>query len=137
MPATFSCQLSRAVRISTGIVASLFAPALEHAQAVEQRQAQVEHHRVEGFVRAQVMRVAAVVGLVDDIARLLEPGAQLRAQQRIVLDQQHPHAAAPPAVHLRSPSRGSAFALDFEHLRGAASSSSLSNCPSACNSLIS
>src|SRR5690606_32453133 len=107
------------------------APTLEHAQAIEQRQPEVKHNGVVGFGVALEVGIAAVVGLVDRVAGLLQAGANLRAQGRIVFDEQQSHGVAGGAGkaygRVRS-SRRSTWAV-------AASSSSLSNLPSGCNSL--
>ena len=104
------------------------APAPEHAQAVEPRQSEIEHDRVEGFGLAQVLRVGPVAGLVDRVAGVFEPGAQLCAQQRVVLDEQDPHRA-PPAAEPRR--------LTASTCAVAASTLSLSSCPPACSSFTS
>src|SRR5690606_20728730 len=99
----------------------------------EQRQPEVKHNGVVGFGVALEVGIAAVVGLVDRVAGLLQAGANLRAQGRIVFDEQQSHGVAGGAGkaygRVRS-SRRSTWAV-------AASSSSLSNLPSGCNSLIS
>jgi hypothetical protein len=81
------------------------APASEHGETVEQRQAQVEHDRVVGLGVALEVRVAAIVGFIDRIAGLF------------VLDNQDAHQRAPAGGWLRDllpitvPSRASTLSL--------------------------
>ena len=67
------------------------APFLEDADAVEHRQAEIEHHRVIGFGVAEEVALLAVRGLVDDIARIGEGGHQLPVQIGIVFNDKHAH----------------------------------------------
>ena len=64
------------------------APAPQHAQAVDQRQAQVQHGGVEALDLAQVLAVAAVGGVVHGVAGLGQGVAQLAGQRGFVFDQQ-------------------------------------------------
>ncbi|MDG5975977.1 peptidase [Hydrogenophaga taeniospiralis CCUG 15921] len=67
------------------------APALEHRQPVEHRQAQVEHHRVKRLRVAQEVGLAPVVGLIHRVASFHQARAQLRAQGGFVFNQQDAH----------------------------------------------
>ena len=97
-----SDQLSRAVSTSTGIFAAFLAPAVEHGQAVDLGQAEIEDHRVVIFGRAEIMAVLAVGGEVDRIAGAFERRAQLAPEIGFVFDDQNAHCMLPGAVHLRA-----------------------------------
>ena len=86
-----SDQLSRAVSTRTGILRAFLAPAVEHGEAVDLGQAEVEDHRVVAFGRAEIVAVLAVGGEVDGIARAFERRAQLAPEIGFVFDDQNAH----------------------------------------------
>ena len=69
--------------------------AVEDRDAVDLRQADVEHDRVVGLGVAEEPAFLAVERLVDRIACLLERGHDLAVEIPIVLDDQKTHAASP------------------------------------------
>ena len=87
-----SDQLSRAVSTSTGVLDAFLAPAVEHGQAVDLGQAEIEHHRVIAFGRAEIMAVLAVGGEIDRIAGAFERRAQLAPEVGFVFDDQYAHS---------------------------------------------
>ena len=86
-----SDQLSRAVSTSTGILRAFLAPAVEHGQAIDLGQAEIEDDRVIVFGRAEIMAVLAVGGEIDGIARAFQRRAQLAAEIGFVFDDQNAH----------------------------------------------
>jgi len=66
-------------------------PRLQHGDAVQFRQADVEDDRVVGLVLAEIMAFLAVKGAVDDVAGIGESRRQLTIKIRIVLDNEQPH----------------------------------------------
>ena len=102
---------------------TLPAPALEHADAVQLGQAEVQHHGVIGLGFALVAGVTPIQGGVHGIARVSERRAQLRGQSGFVFSDQDAHQGPLDFCRNTSPLR--------------ASSSSLSKPPPGCNSLIS
>ena len=91
-----SDQLSRAVSTSTGIRAAFLAPAVEHGQAVDFGQPEIEDHRVIALGRAEVMAVLAVGGEIDGIAGAFERRAQLAPEIGFVFDDQNAHSCRSP-----------------------------------------
>ena len=81
-------------------LAPFLAPAVEHGQAVDLGQAEIEDHRVIAFGRAEIMAVLAVGGEVDGIAGAFERRAQLAPEIGFVFDDQNAHSC-PPNVHSR------------------------------------
>jgi hypothetical protein len=74
-----------------GHVASRGAPALQHRQPVQYRQAEVQHHRVIGLGGAEEMPLFAVRGVIDDEAGLRQRVHHLPGQRRVILDDQDAH----------------------------------------------
>jgi hypothetical protein len=70
------------------------APALQHRDAVDLGQAQVEDHRVVRLGVAKEMRLLAVGGVVDGVVGVGQGLFQLPRQVRIVFRQQDPHGSA-------------------------------------------
>ena len=79
MPCTFSCQLPRAVSTSTGTVKPALAPAAQQRQAVDLRQAEIEHDGVVALGLAEKLGALAVGGAVHGVARLAERRGELLA----------------------------------------------------------
>ena len=77
-------------------LAAVAAPFLEHADAVDDRQADVEDHRVIGLGVAEEVALLAVLGGIDRVAGLLQRGDELAVQIGIVFDDQDPHVNSPP-----------------------------------------
>ena len=67
-------------------------PLLQHAHAVDDGKAQVEHHSIIGFGVAEEVPLLAVLGGIDGIARILQRRGQLAAEVRIILDDEKAHA---------------------------------------------
>ena len=61
-------------------------PAVEHGDAVDLRQAEIEDDRVIGLGLAEEAAVLAVESLVDRVARMLEGGDDLAVEVPVVLD---------------------------------------------------
>ncbi len=76
------------MRISTGVVMPASPPALQHRDAVDLGQAEVEDDRVIGLGLAQELRLLAVGGVVDRIVGVGQGALQLARQVGIVFDQQ-------------------------------------------------
>ncbi|GAB1390760.1 hypothetical protein MASR1M6_29420 [Rubrivivax sp.] len=91
MPATFSCQALRAVRISTGMLRAGCTPAPQHGEAIEQRQPEVEHDEVEVLDLAEVVRFAPVGRGLDRVPGVGDRLHQLRAQRGVVLNDEDAH----------------------------------------------
>ena len=72
------------------------APALQHGDAVHLRQADVEDDGVIGLGVAEEVPLLAVMGPVDDIARLFQGLGELPVQIPVVLDNQYAHLSASP-----------------------------------------
>ena len=68
-------------------------PALEHADAVHHRQAEIEHHGIVGLVGPEIVALLAIRGEVDRIAGIAQAVVQLPRQVGIVFDHQNPHRA--------------------------------------------
>ena len=66
------------------------APFLEHGDAVLFRQADVEHHGVIGLGVAEKLRLLAIIGAIDRIARLLQSRDDLAVQILVVLHHKQP-----------------------------------------------
>ena len=88
------------------------AQAAQHGQAVDQRQAEVEHHAVETLQGQQLQGLGAVGRGGDAVSRLRELGAERIAQQFVVFNnQQVGHVvslAAPPGARTFRPLRADA-----------------------------
>ena len=69
MPATFSCQLPRAVRTSTGAAMPASRQRRSSVRPSMRRQAEVEHHGVVLLGRAEELRARAVAGAVHGVTR--------------------------------------------------------------------
>ena len=72
-------------------------PALEHADAVDHGQPEIEHDRIIGLVRPEIVALLAIGREIDRIARLGQTLLELPGEIPIILDHQHPHR------HPRSP----------------------------------
>lgn len=70
---------------------ALAAPALQHAQAIQHRQAEVEHGRVIGLDFALVAGVASLQGGVDRVAGARQRRAQLGRPSGFVFSDQDAH----------------------------------------------
>lgn len=70
-----------------------FTPLLEHGEAVDLRQAEVENDRVVALGSSQELAPLAVRRVIDGIARPTQRGAKLLCQQDFVFDEQDPHAS--------------------------------------------
>jgi hypothetical protein len=92
MPATLSLQRSRAVSIRTGMPLASGTPFLDDGDAVHDRQADIEDHRIIRLGFAQIMAFLAIEGLVDHITRLLQGVGKLPVEIDIVFDHQNAHA---------------------------------------------
>ena len=68
------------------------APFLEHADAVDHRQAEIEHDRVIGFGLAEIVAFLAVLGAVDHIARIGQSGDDLPVEIWIIFDDEQSHS---------------------------------------------
>jgi hypothetical protein len=78
------------------------APASEHGEAVDARQAEIEHHRVVLFRLREKIGAVAVVRAVDHIAGVAERARELPRQYRLVLDDQHPHSVVIAQLNLNA-----------------------------------
>ncbi|MNO92222.1 hypothetical protein D3C76_837900 [compost metagenome] len=67
------------------------AQALQHAQAVQARQAEVEQQQVEGFLAQGVQGAGAVLQPVDGVALLAQAGAHAFAEGDVVFHEQQAH----------------------------------------------
>ena len=77
--------------MSTGIFLLGAPPFLQHADAVEHRQAEIEHDRVIGLGVAEEVALLAVLGLVDHIARIGESRNELPVEIGIIFDDEQAH----------------------------------------------
>ena len=72
-------------------LAAVAPPALDDADAVHLRQADIEHHRVVGLGVAEKMPFLAVERLVDDIAGIDQRVGDLPVQVLVILDDEYAH----------------------------------------------
>ena len=77
-------------------LAAVAPPALDDADAVHLRQADVEHHRVVRLGVAEEMAFLAIIGAVDDIARIGKGIRQLPVQVLVILDDEYAHGIIRP-----------------------------------------
>ena len=73
-------------------------PAVEHGDAVDLRQAEIEDDRVIRLGLAEEAAVLAVESLVDGVARMLEGGDDLAIEVFVVLDDEKTHADPSSAI---------------------------------------
>ena len=100
MPSTFSRQLPRAVRISTGKRRPGGPPGAQHGEAVATGQAQIQDHRIVGLGVAQELGFLAVAGTVDGVAGQRQHLEQMLGDAGLVLGQQHAHRSVLALVGL-------------------------------------
>jgi hypothetical protein len=74
-------------------------PAVEHGDAVDLRQAEIEDDCIIRLGLAEEAAVLAVERLVDGVARMLEGGDDLAIEVFVVLDDEKTHAIRPQLLH--------------------------------------
>ena len=79
-------------------LAAVAPPALDDADAVHLRQADIEHDRVVGLGVAEEMAFLAVIGAVDHIARIGKRIRQLPVQVLVILDDEYAHGIIRPVT---------------------------------------
>jgi hypothetical protein len=72
-------------------IALFLAPAIQHGQAIDFGQAEVEDDRVIGLVRSQIMAVFAIGRKIDGIADAFERCLELATERGFVFDDQNAH----------------------------------------------
>ena len=70
---------------------AFLAPAVEHGQPVDLRQAEIEDDRVILLVGAEIEALLAIGGEIHRIARAFQRVAELLPQVRLILDDQQSH----------------------------------------------
>jgi hypothetical protein len=71
-------------------------PALQHGEAVDHRQTEIEDHGIVRLGVAEKVPFLAVIGDIDDIAGVAQPRRNLPRDLAVILDDEYAHADRGP-----------------------------------------